>query len=158
SRELLIDPVLTFSTYLGGSGWDSAEGIALDAAGNIYVAGKTYSLDFATTVSNAFSPAPFSSDLFVVKLDPAGSSILSASRVVVMAKFLSLTGFASDPSGNVYLSGGCMNCIINGADPGGFVFKLDADGRVRYGVSPTGATAHSVNGVVADAAGNAYVT
>ncbi len=45
-HPLIIDPVLSYSTYLGGSGFDGGYGVALDPAGNIYVAGQTTSTDF----------------------------------------------------------------------------------------------------------------
>ena len=45
-HPLIIDPVLSYSTYLGGSGFDGGYGVALDPAGNIYVAGQTNSMDF----------------------------------------------------------------------------------------------------------------
>ena len=49
SQPLVIDPVLSYSTYLGGSGDDDGYGIAVDAAGNAYVTGYTASTDFPTT-------------------------------------------------------------------------------------------------------------
>src|SRR5260370_39957968 len=49
SRPLIIDPVLAYSTYLGGSGDDFGLGIAVDGAGSAYVTGHTQSTDFPTT-------------------------------------------------------------------------------------------------------------
>ncbi|MBI5379465.1 MAG: SBBP repeat-containing protein, partial [Nitrospirae bacterium] len=46
---LLIDPTLTYSTYLGGTYWDVGDGIAVDSAGNAYVTGQTSSANFPTT-------------------------------------------------------------------------------------------------------------
>src|SRR2546426_11606650 len=53
SKPLVIDPVLSFSTYLGGSGGDTVHGIAVDPQGNAYIAGGTFSLDFPVA-SNGF--------------------------------------------------------------------------------------------------------
>src|SRR5690242_19190166 len=57
AKPLVIDPVLVYSTYLAGSGDESGQGIAVDAAGNAYVTGRTSSIDFPTTnplqISNA---------------------------------------------------------------------------------------------------------
>src|SRR5205807_7756010 len=48
SRPLVIDPVLSYSTYLGGNGADGGTGIAVDQAGHVYVTGQTSSADFPT--------------------------------------------------------------------------------------------------------------
>ena len=44
----MIDPVLVYSTYLGGSGNDQGNGIAVDSAGNAYITGYTSSTNFPT--------------------------------------------------------------------------------------------------------------
>src|SRR5258706_1049861 len=84
TRPLVIDPVvLSYSTYLGGSGDEDANrqgGIAADAAGNAYVTGTTRSTDFPTT-SGAFQPthtggAFVSHDAFVTKLNSTGSALI----------------------------------------------------------------------------------
>src|SRR5207248_2558308 len=75
TRELVIDPVLAFSSYLGGSGDDQAYGIGVDAAGNSYVAGQTVSMDFPS--ANGYLPAFFSiSSGFVAKLNAQGSGLV----------------------------------------------------------------------------------
>jgi hypothetical protein len=67
---------LVYSTYLGGSDWDQAQSIAVDAQGNAYVTGQTSSLDFP--VLNAFQPTlgGFGNDAFVTKLNPTGSALV----------------------------------------------------------------------------------
>src|SRR5207249_2558033 len=49
TRPLVIDPVLSYSTYLGGTGLDAGEGIAVDGSGSAYITGETQSADFPTT-------------------------------------------------------------------------------------------------------------
>jgi len=49
SRPLIIDPVLSYSTYLGGSSFDQGNGIAVDVSGNVYVTGFTNSTHFPAT-------------------------------------------------------------------------------------------------------------
>jgi hypothetical protein len=63
---------LAYSTYLGGSADDDASGVALDAQGNIYLTGRTYSNDFPRTGGARATDR----DIFVVKLDPTGSQVI----------------------------------------------------------------------------------
>ncbi len=80
SRPLIIDPVLVYSTYLGGGRNDYGEGIAVDASGSVYVAGFTYSGDFPT--SNAFQPSKAAYvDIFVTKLNADGSSLVYSTYI-----------------------------------------------------------------------------
>ena len=74
SKPLVIDPVLSYSTFLGGRGNDHAFGIAVDAEGNAYVTGTTESLGFPTT-PGAFKTNDFGG-AFVTKLDPTGSTLI----------------------------------------------------------------------------------
>src|SRR5262249_40604734 len=76
---LVIDPVLVFSTYLGGSGSDTANAVATDAAGNVYVAGRTGSPDFPVTpgaIQNTNRSTGLHLTAFVSKLDPTGSALV----------------------------------------------------------------------------------
>ena len=72
---LIIDPVLDYSTYLGGSAFDGAFGIAVDGSGNAYVSGYTYSANFPTEIPIQGSNGG-SSDAFVTKIDPSGTGLL----------------------------------------------------------------------------------
>jgi hypothetical protein len=72
---LVIDPTLVYSTYLGGAAPDEAYGIALDSAGNMYVAGLTQSSNFP--VQGAYQPTyQGGTDAFVTKLNPAGTALV----------------------------------------------------------------------------------
>lgn len=118
TKPLVIDPVLSYSTYLGGggnnAGGDSAAGIVVDSAGNAYIIGTTGSPDFPTT-PGAFQttgPAPCSSnlgcaqslDVFVTKLNPQGSALVYSS--FLGGTYLNYgSGIAVDSSGNAYVTG-----------------------------------------------------
>ena len=77
-QPLIIDPVLIYSTYLGGSASDSGRGIAVDAFGNAYVTGRTKSTNFPTASPFQASNAGGISDdeVFVTKLNAAGSALV----------------------------------------------------------------------------------
>ncbi len=72
TRPLIIDPSVTFATFLGGSDFDQVYAMALDSAGNIFLAGQTASTNFPLrsggTVGNR--------DIFVAKLDPTGNHLI----------------------------------------------------------------------------------
>lgn len=79
SLPVVIDPSVTFATYLGGSDQDAGKGVATDGAGNVYVAGETHSVDFPTT-SGTFQTTHKSGpgfESFVSKFSPAGVLIYS---------------------------------------------------------------------------------
>ncbi|HEU0186071.1 MAG TPA: SBBP repeat-containing protein [Blastocatellia bacterium] len=106
ARPLVIDPVMAYSTYLGGSGGEYPGSIAVDAAGNAYVIGQTYSFDFPT--SNPLQPNPGgnsdTTDVFVAKINPQGSAL-------VYSTYLGGRGLDAgdsivvDEDGNAYLTG-----------------------------------------------------
>jgi hypothetical protein len=87
---LVIDPVLVYSTYLGGTGIDSAAAIAVDPTGNTYILGTTTSLDFPATAgslstthaaSDSILPVETNTDLFVTKLNAAGNAVLYSTYI-----------------------------------------------------------------------------
>ncbi|MEP6918434.1 MAG: SBBP repeat-containing protein, partial [Acidobacteriota bacterium] len=73
-ETLIIDPVIVYSTYLGGTGYDDSSGIGVGSDGSIYVAGTTASVDFPTVnpvqPSNAGQP-----DVYVAKISADGSAL-----------------------------------------------------------------------------------
>jgi hypothetical protein len=75
SRPLVIDPVLEYSTYLGGGGNDSGLGIKVDSAGNAYIAGVTSASDFPVKTA-AQTVTRGGTDAFVTKLNASGSDII----------------------------------------------------------------------------------
>jgi hypothetical protein len=74
-QPLLIDPVLTYSTYLGGSGSDQGNAISVDASGNAYLTGVTTSGNFPTHAGFQSSGGG-GNDVFVSKLNAAGTALV----------------------------------------------------------------------------------
>lgn len=95
---------LVYSTYLGGSGTDYGNGIAVDSSGNAYVTGWTTSTDFPTM--NPFQPTygGGDSDAFVAKINPPGSALVYSTYLGGSAVDGG-AGIAVDSSGNAYVIG-----------------------------------------------------
>src|SRR6202043_2881038 len=79
SKPLVIDPVLVYSTYLGGSGTDQPTGIAVDSTGSVYIGGYTDSSDFPLAILGSLPTG--SPHVFVAKFDPTGSNLVYADYV-----------------------------------------------------------------------------
>ncbi len=71
SSELVIDPVIGYSTFLGGSKSDLANAIAVDSRGDAYITGWTQSSDFPVTSGKYHG----SLDAFVSELNPDGTAL-----------------------------------------------------------------------------------
>jgi hypothetical protein len=100
----VIDPVVAYSTYLGGSGNDQGIGIAVDAAGNAYVAGNTTSTNFPTTAGAFQTTNQGSHDAFVTKLNPTGSGLLYSTYLGGSGDDYG-NGIAVDGAGDAYVTG-----------------------------------------------------
>lgn len=103
-EKLVIDPVLTYSSYLGGTGGDVAYGVAVNSAGDTFVTGSTASLNFPTT-SGTYAPTYVGDgDVFVTELDPTGTRL-------VFSTYLGGSGVDSpsqillNAAGNIFLVG-----------------------------------------------------
>jgi len=103
SRPLVIDPVLVYSTYLGGSARDEGNDIAIDADGNAYVGGETSSADFPT-MSGAYSSRAGGIDGFVTKLNSTGSTLIYSTYLGSAADDR-VNGIAVDVLGHAYVTG-----------------------------------------------------
>ena len=163
TRPLIIDPILLYSTYLGGTGNDQARAIALDSAGSIYLAGETTSLDFP----NAQNSSGGATEAFVTKLNASASQVLFSTYVggtgIDRAR-----GIALD-FGSIYLAGETASAnfptqnpqqaTFGGGASDGFVTRLSADGTVLFFSTYLGGTAaDSCLGIALDGTSNSYVT
>ncbi|HEX7957350.1 MAG TPA: SBBP repeat-containing protein, partial [Pyrinomonadaceae bacterium] len=176
SAPLVIDPVLVYSTYLGGGGSnDTAHGVAVDSAGNAYITGETISTDFPTTagaVQTTFGG--FNYDAYVTKLNPTGTAIVYSTYLGGRDRDQGYD-VAVDAGGNAYVVGGTLSdnfpvtpgafqpvygggTYANGLGGDAFVAKLNATGTaLLYSTYLGGGAAEEAWGVAIDAAGNAYV-
>lgn len=163
---LVIDPILDYATYLGGTGHDSARAIAVDAAGNAYIAGVTASTDFPT--ADPLDGSLNDNDAFVMKLNADGSGIVYATYFGGSSSD-SASGIAVDTSGSVYLTGdtwsGLDFPLVNPIQPnhkfGGtdaFVAKLNPEGNaIVYSTFLGGNGSDAGRGIAVDALGQACV-
>ena len=165
TRPLYIDPLLTYSTYLGGSGYDQGNSIAIDSAGNAYVVGLTQSTDFPTK-SPLQSADDGLSTVFVTKINAAGSAL-------VYSTYLGGTGgdegngIAVDSAGNAYVTGSTSSVDFPTKNPlqpnndGGadaFVTKINAAGSALvYSTYLGGSSNDSGLGIAVGSSGDAYV-
>jgi photosystem II stability/assembly factor-like uncharacterized protein len=180
SRTVVIDPVLAYSTTIGGLDNDSANAVALDAAGNAYVCGVTTSLDFPTVnpfQRNLGLPAVFvrvSTDAFVAKLDPSGTTLLYSTYLGGIGADTA-NAIAVDSAGDAYVTGGAQSKDFpttagafqtkasNGGDA--FITKLNPTGNaLAYSTylggsnsSEFGTTTNIGRGIAVDQEGSAYV-
>ena len=158
---------LVYSTYIGGQGFDSGGGLAVDSAGNAYVSGGTASLDFPTT-PGAFDTLPDGNDAFVTKLNPAGSALVF-STVLGGTVSDGASAVAVDGAGNVWLTGttssadfpltaGAADSSFNGmADV--FVSEFNSNASTLVYSTYLGGTQSDIgNDLALDSNGNVYVT
>ncbi len=169
SKELVIDPVVIgYSTFLGGSGDDHATAIAVDSDRNIYVAGNTNSPDFPTKGGVRPSIAG-GRDLFVAKLNPAGSEVLFSTFLGGSRDETGRPEIAVDSRGDVYVVGstqstdfpttpGAPQRTFGGGPADAYVVKLSGDGaRLLFATFLGGEGGDQGNGMAIDPMRDIYV-
>lgn len=167
SFPLVIDPVLSLSTFLGGSTSDVALSTDVDAAGAIYLLGQTRSLDFPSAVELP-GTVRGEVDLFVAKLNPAGSTIVYAVYIGGSGNELAAS-VRVDGSGNAVVRGFSFSTdfpLVNaaqsqfGGDRDSVVFKINASGTGFVFSTFLGGSGFEdcYTGLDVDAAGNIYVS
>ena len=180
TKPLVIDPVLSYSTYLGGGGYsdgfeyNQASAIAVDSSGSAYVTGFTRSPNFPTTLTSYEpamppgcapqydSPCTF---VYVTKFSADGSSLVYSTFI---GNYASGYGIAVDGSGSAYITGSAGSgfpTTPNAFQPGNrntgsaFVTKLSPDGSaLDYSTYLAGTGGDTGYGIAVDSSGNAYVT
>ncbi len=164
SKPVVIDPVLLYSTYLGGSGSDQVTGIAADATGKVYVAGYTNSANFPSAISNGL-PAN-ANHVFVTKLDPTGSTLIYTDYFGGNGNDYG-SALVLDSKGDVYVTGSTASSdfpvvkAFQAQQPGpysGFVSEVSPDGSsLMYSTYLGGNTFDLPTGIAIDGKGELYV-
>jgi hypothetical protein len=136
SRELVIDPSVSYATYLGGVGDDEGLGIAFDSSGNAYVTGQTASTNFPVTGSTVLR----ATDAFVTKISADGTKLIYSTYVGGSAAD-SGNGIAVDASGDAFVAGGTRSPDFP-ASAGAFqtIFKGSAQNAFLFELNPSGST------------------
>lgn len=162
-----LDPsmrTIVYATYLGGQGSDSANSIAVDSSGNVYVTGYTSSTDFPTR--NALQPALRGRrNAFISKLDVSGANLVYSTYLGGSARD-EANGIQVDGLGCVYIAGfttsldfptaSAYQARLQGASDA-FIAKLAADGRSLVYSSYFGGGNDDQASAIAVRNGEAYV-
>jgi hypothetical protein len=170
TQPLVIDPVLLYSTYLGGTGIDNAAtAIAVDQSGNAYITGKTLSSDFPMQhAEQATSGGGY--DAFITKIDPSGSALVYSTYIGGLGNDYG-AGIAVDASGQAYVTGRTNSTDFpttvgayqtsngGGGEYDAFVAKLNSSGTALiYSTYIGGDSYDAANAIAIDASGDAFIT
>ncbi len=168
---VVIDPVVVYSTLIGGGANETGAGIAVDSSGNAYVTGTTASMDFPVTPPIQ-TAAHGGKDVFVIKFNTSGSGIVYSTYLGGSGDDIG-AAIAVDSSGNAYITGNTFSANFPTrnavqASYGGtssmsfgdaFVAKIDpAGGSLVYSTYLGGGGDDAGFAVAADGSGAAYVT
>src|SRR5712692_5662025 len=177
-QPLIIDPVMVYSTYLGGTKTDTVSAIAVDSAGNAYVTGSTVSTDFPTTsgaLQQTFlgNTASFAQEVFVTKLNLTGSALVYSTFLGGTASGPSENGagIAVDASGNAFITGTtaasdfpvtpgtAFQSTLPNTSGTAFLTELNPTGSALvYSSYFGGSGSDAGQGIALDASGIAYIT
>ena len=173
---LVIDPVVSYSTFLGRNANEGIFSVAVDASGNTYSAGITTSADYATTPGALVSSAAGAGtgDVLVTKLNATGSALVYSARIGGIGQDAGMS-IAIDAEGNAYVAGaaestdfpttaGSVQTRYGGRGQGSFalgdcfLLKLNSSGSaLTYSSYLGGSGSEMCRGVAIDGGGNAYV-
>ncbi len=164
---LVIDPLLSYSTYLGGDAYDYGVDIAVDGFGNAYITGQTYSTDFPTEGAYQSTLQGGDRDAFVTKLNSSGNALVY-STYLGGSIYEHGKSIALDKFGNVYIAGITYSSDFpvknayqryKSGNEEGFVTKLNSAGNALvYSTYLGGRNADMCWDIALDSAGNAYIT
>jgi hypothetical protein len=158
TKELIIDPIVTYSTYLGGSDEDVVNAIAVDPLGRAIVVGHTKSADFP--LAAAADSTLHGQEAFVAKLSSDGTQLIYAT-FIGGPDFDTAVSVATDQNGNAYIALSSSSGIpttpgaYRSTGPGPQLLKLGPTGQIVY-CTFVGETMGIVR-IRVDGTGNAHV-
>ena len=165
TKPMVIDPVLGYSTFLGGSSDDFSGGIAVDSNGDAFVTGSTDSPDFPLASLGPYSPTQWR--LFLAELDPTGSNLLFADYFGGTSGNDDTYGIALDAAGNPYVTGSTASTdfpVVSAyqsnltGSQDAFLVKFVSNGSsIIYSTYLGGSSSQISNSVSVDAAGEAII-
>ncbi|MCW3095463.1 MAG: Cell surface protein [Chthonomonadaceae bacterium] len=172
AQPLIIDPVLLYSTYLGGSSTqgDSANSVAVDSSGNAYVTGYTNATDFPITPGAFQTVKHTGSAIFVTKLNATGTALLYSTYLGGSDSNSNIADIAVDINGNAYVTGdtnatdfpvtpGAFQPVKKGSNSNAFVTRINPTGTsLVYSTYLGGSGGERAFGIALDNNGNTYIT
>jgi hypothetical protein len=167
SKPLVIDPILSYSTYLGGTFEDRGLDIAVDSVGNAYITGNTYSVNFPV-INPLQTGLRGTIDVFVTKINSFGTAIIYSTYI---GGNDSDQGFsiAVNAGENAFITGETLSAdfpLLNplqatfgSGDRDAFIVKLGSSGNILVYSTYLGGSSQDVGRCIAvDTTGNTYVT
>ena len=167
SQTLIIDPLI-YATYIGGSHYEEAYSIAVDASNNVYVSGFTYSSNFDITAGAYQTTRAGDWDIFVSKLNAGGTDLIYSTYIGGSGSDFAVSN-AVDVNNNLYITGyttstdyittaGALQMTNNGGVDG-FITKLNASGTALiYSTYIGGNNGDYSRAIAIDTSNNAYIT
>ncbi len=170
SLPLVIDPVISYSTLIGGAADEEGQDIALDGSGNIYVTGDTFdaaildrTINYPDTDSSGHHGAI---DMFVTKLSPTGTMLFSAliggsgtdvgTSIAIddTIGHIYITGYTADADDDYYVTDGSTHSGLYDV----FITELTSDGTLVYSTLVGGSGDDQAYAIAVDDSRNIYVT
>jgi hypothetical protein len=150
SKPLVLDPVLSYATFLGGNDTEYGYGIAVDSAGCVYVTGLTQSADFPLTDGTSVSSTSGTYDLFITKLTSTGTALVYSTHYADQGAYNEGLAIAVDAAGSAYVAG-------MGSGNHAMLLRLDPAGSALYGALLGNGGNNKASGIAIDGTGYAYL-